>query len=157
MMPFGLSNMPSTSFRRSWPRFSDRLTVKVSLFSSLTYSYIAPPGYYTYNTSNRSLIYPEAIACMQSSQIWIWMFWNQLSRPPYLCQGCSSRTWQNQSNPRWPLPTTLRGLRSFLGLAGYYRCFVRNYGNIASPLTDLLCKNAFVWSLSAIQHFNTSK
>lgn len=37
------------------------------------------------------------------------------------------------------LPSTLRGLRSFLGLAGYYRRFVKDYAAIARPLTKYLC------------------
>lgn len=38
----------------------------------------------------------------------------------------------------YPVPTTLFGLRSFLGLAGYYRCFVKVFAGIAKPLTDIL-------------------
>lgn len=39
---------------------------------------------------------------------------------------------------RFPAPETLHDLRSFLGLAGYYRRFVKDYADIAKPLTDML-------------------
>ena len=43
---------------------------------------------------------------------------------------------------RWPLPRSVRDVRSFLGLANYYRRFVQDYSRIAMPLTELTKESA---------------
>jgi hypothetical protein len=43
----------------------------------------------------------------------------------------------------WTIMKTLKNLRRFLGLAGYYHKFVKNYGQIEIPLTSLIKMEAF--------------
>jgi hypothetical protein len=46
----------------------------------------------------------------------------------------------------WSIPTTVTEVRSFLGLAGYYRRFIEEFSKIAKPMTSLLDKGReFKW------------
>ncbi|XP_035544639.1 uncharacterized mitochondrial protein AtMg00860-like [Juglans regia] len=53
----------------------------------------------------------------------------------------------------WPIPNSLKALRHFLSLTGYYKKFIRNYGTIVAPLTVLLKKNSFRWTIATSQAF----
>nr|XP_051206440.1 uncharacterized protein LOC127321439 [Lolium perenne] len=58
----------------------------------------------------------------------------------------------------WPTPMDVKQLRSFLGLAGYYRKFVQGYGSISQPLIALLRKNTpFVWTTDTELAFQSLK
>ncbi|KAI3679919.1 hypothetical protein L2E82_50899 [Cichorium intybus] len=57
---------------------------------------------------------------------------------------------------RWEVPRTPSKIRSFLGLAGYYRRFIQDFSKVAAPLTRLTKKNAaFRWGEEQQQAFET--
>jgi hypothetical protein len=73
-------------------------------------------------------------------------------------QGVSTSPSKVQAVSEWPTPTNVKGLRSFLGLARYYRKFVKHFGIIAKPLSELLKKNSiFVWTINHDVAFETLK
>ena len=74
-------------------------------------------------------------------------------------QGVGTDPKKVQAITEWPTPANAKELRSFLGLAGYYKKFVKHFGIISKPLTELLKKNTiFIWtsehakSFAALQH-----
>ena len=50
----------------------------------------------------------------------------------------------------FPPPTNVKGLRSFLGLTGFYRHFIKDSSKIARPLTDLLAKRHTVYLFQVV-------
>jgi hypothetical protein len=62
-------------------------------------------------------------------------------------QGVASDTGKISVVAAWPTPNNVKELRSFLGLAEYYKKFVKNFGVISRPLSSLLKKNTvYVWT-----------
>ena len=58
----------------------------------------------------------------------------------------------------WPIPTTVKVVRGFLGFGNFYRRFIRHYSNIAKPLNDLTKKNqSFNWTAECQQAFEELK
>ena len=58
----------------------------------------------------------------------------------------------------WQAPKSVKGVRSFLGFANYYRLFIQDYANIAKPLNDLTKKGvSFKWTKETEEAFQDLK
>ncbi len=58
----------------------------------------------------------------------------------------------------FPVPTTRRELQRFLGMAGYYRSFCKNFSTVVSPLTSLLSPSKpYEWSAESQHSFDSVK
>ncbi len=58
----------------------------------------------------------------------------------------------------WPVLESVEDVRSFLGLAGYYRKFIKDFSLITAPLTDLIHKGVkFEWTEKQQQAFDNLK
>ncbi|WVZ97023.1 hypothetical protein U9M48_042590 [Paspalum notatum var. saurae] len=58
----------------------------------------------------------------------------------------------------WKQPETVTEIRSFLGLAGYYRRFIKDFSKTAKPMTSLTKKNAkFLWDSKCEEAFQSLK
>ncbi|WVZ89350.1 hypothetical protein U9M48_035770 [Paspalum notatum var. saurae] len=143
VMPFGLTNAPST-------------------FQTLMNSVLRPFLRQSVRGQNTCSTFG------QSSQHCKHMGWP--SSAPSACSGRPACTIWDTSSPRtamdsdkvdavraWPQPRSVWALRGFLGLTGYYRRFIHNYGLIAGPLTALLKEEAFQWTDVATTAFAALK
>jgi hypothetical protein len=59
---------------------------------------------------------------------------------------------------KWKAPTDTRGIKSFIGMAGYYRRFIEGFSKIARPMTTLLAnKVEFKWTQKGQEAFEALK
>lgn len=157
VMPFGLTNAPATFQNLMNQTFQTYLRKFVLVFFDdiLVYSKNLQEHYehlqIVFQILRDNQLYAKKSKCaFAQSQI------NYLGHV-ISGQGISIDPSKLQDVQDWPVPHTVKQLRGFLGLAGYYKKFIRGYGILAKPLTCLLQKGKFGWSIEAQHAFDNLK
>ena len=147
VMPFGLTNAPSVFMdlmHRVFHEYLDQFVV-VFIDDILVYS----------KTSEEHKVHLRAVLdVLREKKLYAKLkkcaFW--LDRIDFLGhvisgEGVTVDPQKIEAVVHWERPKNVTEVRSFLGLAGYYRRFVENFSRIATPLTALLHKGRpYVWS-----------
>ena len=90
--------------------------------------------------------------------MWTFYDWRDSVRSCNISAGTVGGPKQNFHHPKVPPPQKVRDVRNFLGLAGYYRRFIKDFRKLASPLFFLLGKDVeFIWSKNCQEALDTLK
>ena len=157
VMPFGLTNAPSTFqalmntiFRPYLRKFILVFFDDILVFSSCLEDHLSHLRIVLDNLLSNQLYAKKSKCVLRCSEV---------EYLGHIISGDGVKVYPKKTMvvQQWPIPTTLKALRGFLGLTGYYRKFIQGYGAIAQPLIDLLKKDGFHWSDATLMAFNKLK
>ncbi|KAA0061204.1 reverse transcriptase [Cucumis melo var. makuwa] len=158
VMSFGLTNAPAVFMdlmKRVFKEFVDTFVI-VFIDDILIYSKMEPEHEEHLRMVLLTLRDNKLYAKFSKCEFWL----KQVSFLGHLVSkaGVSVDPAKIEAVTSWTRTSTVSEVRSFLGLAGYYRRFVENFYRIATPLTQLTRKGApFVWSKAYEDSFQNLK
>ena len=158
VMPFGLSNAPAIFMDLMNRLFREQLDSSVVVF-------IDDILVYSKTKEEHEAHLRRVLEIMRENQLYAKLskceFW--LDSVAFLghiisASGISVDPAKIEAVKTWPRPRSVTDIRSFLGLAGYYRRFVQDFSKVAKPMTNLMKKEAqFIWTDECEQSFQTLK
>ena len=157
-MPFGLCNAPSTFQRCMMSIFSDMLESSIEVFMD---------DFSVFGSSFDICLLNLIKLLKRCQEVNLVLNWEKchfmVKEGIVLGHVISSRGIEVDRAKievieRLPPPTNVKGIRSFLGHAGFYRRFIKDFSKIAKPLTQLLVKDApFVFTNDCLLAFDRLK
>ncbi|XP_057491373.1 uncharacterized protein LOC130777106 [Actinidia eriantha] len=157
-MPFGLCNAPGTFQRCMMGIFSDLVEKVVEVFMD---------DFSVFGDSFESCLHNLELVLQRCKEKGLVLNWEKcqfmVSQGIVLGHIVSSKGIEVDKSKieiiaKLPTPKSVKDIRSFLGHAGFYRRFIKNFSLIARPLCSLLAKdNPFLWSKNCEKSFNRLK
>ncbi|XP_074270856.1 uncharacterized protein LOC141594763 [Silene latifolia] len=158
VMPFGLTNAPAAFMdlmNRIFTPFLDKFVV-VFIDDILVYSKTKEEHEEHLRVVLQTLRENQLYAKLSKCEFWleeVAFLGHVISK-----KGVSVDPSKIEAVTKWESPKNVAEIRSFLGLAGYYRRFVKDFSTIARPMTSLMRKEVrFVWDESCETAFQTLK
>ncbi|RVW47629.1 Retrovirus-related Pol polyprotein from transposon opus [Vitis vinifera] len=157
-MPFGLCNAPATFQRCMLSIFSDMVERIMEVFMDDITIYGG--------TFEECLVNLEAVLkrCIEKDLVLNWEKCHFMVRQGIVLghiiseKGIEVDKAKVELIAKLPSPTTVKGVRQFLGHAGFYRRFIQDFSKLSRPLCELLAKDAkFVWDERCQKSFDQLK
>ncbi|KAK8681782.1 hypothetical protein V6N13_054184 [Hibiscus sabdariffa] len=158
VMPFGLTNAPAAFMdlmNRVFHEYLDQFVV-VFIDDILVYSRTEEDHDRHLRLVLQTLLENQLYAKLSKCEFWIRevVFLGHVVSS----EGIRVDPKKVEAIVNWKQPTSVTEIRSFLGLAGYYRRFVSGFSKVAAPLTKLLQKGVkYEWSDARQQAFEKLK
>nr|GFC09154.1 putative reverse transcriptase domain-containing protein [Tanacetum cinerariifolium] len=158
VMPFGHTNAPAVFMdlmNRIFHEFLDKFVI-VFIDDILVFSKSKEEHEDHLRTVLQTLRQEKLYAMFSKCEFW-------LSSVAFLCHivsadGITMDPTKVEAITKWPRPTSVTEVRSFLGLVGYYRRFIKGFSRLALPLTKLMRKGEkFVWNEEREKSFEELK
>ena len=158
VLPFGLTNAPATFMHLMQDVFRPLLDTCVIVF-------LDDVLIYSETLEEHAKHVEEALALLRKHQLYAKaskceFFRKSISFLGHVvsAEGVSMEQDKVRAVREWPTPKSVKEIRSFLGLAGYYRKFVQGFSRIAAPLSELMKQDkTWEWGDPQQQAFDALK
>ena len=158
VMPFGLSNAPATFQRLMNSILATEMHEFVLVYLDDILVFSKSPEEHAKHLRRVLLKLREHKLYIQSKKCSFYQTQIKFLGHEVSAKGISTDPSKIQAMVDFPRPPTLKALRSFLGMANFYRRFIPRFSHIAQPLTELQKDNrVFLWTEVRERAFNELK